>query len=155
MEDISRNIVLFAHTKRLKPSYFYQGVKTKLYILLGVQKTIETQEELAIQNGAYFIKNILSGFTILALITILLSGTWRYHVFPLAFMVGYLLILAFSSFAQSGRFHIPIIPFELMFASYAIVGFEKKRKSWYTIWCVGIFVVCVLWTWFKIRGRGM
>lgn len=34
---------MFTHTKRLNPSYCYQGVKTKLYILLWEQKTIETQ----------------------------------------------------------------------------------------------------------------
>ena len=71
-------------------------------------------------NGGNFVKNIISGFTIFAMIMLLMSGKWREHLLPLSFMLGYLVVLTMSSFAQSERFHQPVMPFELMFAAYGL-----------------------------------
>ena len=48
------------------------------------------QENQMMMNGANFIKNILSGFTIFALFTLLLSGEWRKHILPITLLCGYL-----------------------------------------------------------------
>lgn len=108
-------------------------------------------------NGGNFVKNILSFFTIFALIALLLSGRWREHMLPLTFMVGYLIVLAFSSFAQSERFHQPVMPFELMFAAYglSIAVTKPKYKRWFTYWCMLMFVAAIAWNWFKLAGRGL
>ena len=116
---------------------------------------IETQQNQQMIHGGNFVKNITSFFTIMALILLLLTGKWRDNILPIAFVCGYLIVLAFSNFAQSERFHIPSLPFELMLASYAITNFKAKHKNWYTIWIVFIFVANIGWTWFKLRGRGM
>lgn len=112
----------------------------------------ETQQML---NGGNFAKNITSFFTVLALIILLLSGKWRERVLPIAFMCGYLLVLAFSNYAQSERFHIPILPYSLMFAAYGISQMTNERKNWYTYWLAFLFVADLGWQWFKLRGRGM
>lgn len=116
---------------------------------------IEHQQNQQMIHGGNFVKNITSFFTILALFLLLFSGEWRDNIVPLAFMIGYLIVIAFSSFAQSERFHIPALPFELMFASYAITHFKVKYKNWFTLWLLFIFVANMGWAWFKLRGRGL
>ena len=115
------------------------------------------QENQKMIHGGNFVKNILSGFTIAALFMLLFSGDWRKYVLPLAIMCGYLVVLVFSSFAHSERFHLPILPFSLMFAAY---GISKMNEVWwikkyYTYWCALMFVAAIAWNWFKLAGRGM
>ena len=117
-------------------------------------------------NGGNYIKNILSFFTVLVLFMLLFSGRWRNHLVPLSYMLGYLVVLAMSTFAQSERFHQPAMPMELMFAAYGMqqvlmgvpivpgVG-RAKYKRWFTYWMVLMFVACIAWNWFKMAGRGL
>ena len=112
------------------------------------------QENQKMIHGGNFVKNILSFFTISALF---ISGDWRKYVLPLAVLCGYLVVLVFSSFAQSERFHLPIVPFTLMFAAY---GISKMNEVWwikkyYPYWCALMFVAAIAWNWFKLAGRGM
>ncbi len=120
-------------------------------------RPFEGQEVQQLLNGGNFVKNIISGFTILAMVMLLMSGRWREHLLPLSFLLGYLVVLAFSTFAQSERFHQPAMPFEFMFAAYglSIAVTKKKYKRWFTYWCVLMFVACVAWNWFKLKGRGL
>lgn len=115
------------------------------------------QENQKMIHGGNFVKNILSFFTIVSLFILLFSGDWRKYVLPLAILCGYLVVLVFSSFAQSERFHLPILPFTLMFAAY---GISKMNAVWwikkyYPYWCALMFVAAIAWNWFKLAGRGM
>lgn len=115
------------------------------------------QENIKMIHGGNFVKNILSGFTIAAMFILLFSGDWRKYVLPLALLCGYLVVLVFSTFAQSERFHLPILPFTLMFAAY---GISKMNEVWwikkyFPYWCALMFVAAVAWNWFKLAGRGM
>lgn len=107
--------------------------------------------------GGSYIRNVLSYFVILVLILVLISGEWRKHVFILAFTVGYLVVLVFSGFAQSGRFHMPVWPMIMLLAAYGIqVLKDNKRIKWqYNIVLMLEVVVCLAWNWFKLKGRGM
>ena len=115
------------------------------------------QETIKMINGGNFCKNILSFFTLLAMFMLLLERDWRKHVMPLFVMLGYLAVLVFSNFAQSGRFHQPAMPFEMLFAAYAISKFRERKiyKSGYSLWLAIMFVADIAWAWFKLRGRGM
>ena len=106
-------------------------------------------------NGANFTKNIMSGLTILALFLLLIRGDWRKHVLPIAAMCGYLVVLVFSNFAHSERFHFPVLPLELMFAAYGVSQLTNKHKRWYTIWVIGIVIANIGWAWIKLAGRGL
>ena len=108
-------------------------------------------------NGGNFVKNILSGFTIFAMVMLLISGKWREHLLPLSFLLGYLVVLTMSTFAQSERFHQPAMPFEFMFAAYglSIAITQKKYKRWFMYWCAFMFVAAIVWNWFKLAGRGL
>ena len=115
---------------------------------------IPNQENQMMLNGANFIKNILSGLTIFVLITMLINGSWRQHVLPIAVTMGYLGVLVFSTFAHSERFHFPVLPFELMFAAYGITLLKNKHKRWIVLWLVFMCVAVVGWNYIKLSGRG-
>lgn len=113
------------------------------------------QQDMRLIHGGNWMRNVMSGFVILAMFMLLLSGDWRKYTLPLAVLLGYMVVLIFSSFAHSLRFHIPTMPFEMMFAAYAIVNMRKKHRTWYMMWCVFMIVTCFAWNWFKLNGRGM
>jgi len=120
-------------------------------------RPFDGQEVQQTLNGGNFVKNIISGFTIFAMVMLLISGKWREHMLPLSFMLGYLVVLALSAFAHSERFHQPAMPFEFMFAAYglSIAVTQKKFKRWFTYWSGLMFVATIVWNWFKIAGRGL
>ncbi len=108
-------------------------------------------------NGGNYVKNILSGFVLLVMFILLLSGKWRDHLMPLSFMLGYLVVVAASAFAHSERFHQPALPFELMFAAYGVSLFYTKTKyqRWYSLWLAAMFCAGIVWNWLKLSGRGL
>lgn len=115
----------------------------------------EGQENQQMLNGGNFVKNVLSGFTLFALVLLLLSGEWRKHTLPIAMMGGYLVVIAFSNFAQSERFHQPAVPFELMFAAFGISQLKAKHLKWIDYWMYFVVAADVGWAWFKLAGRGI
>ena len=108
-------------------------------------------------SGGSYIKNILSFFVIIVMLMMLISGEWRRHVFILAYTVGYLAVLVVSSFAQSGRFHMPVMPMLMLFAAYGVQIAKGNAilKKWFPIVLVVEVFVCLVWNWFKLAGRGM
>jgi len=118
--------------------------------------TYQDQEMLMMVNGGNFEKNILSFFIIFAMFQLLLSGQWRQHVFPMAYYVGYLAALVLSVFAQSGRFHMPILPFAMMFGAYGLtLVTSHKHKQWFTYALLAEVAICIFWSWFKLKGQGL
>lgn len=117
--------------------------------------SVPNQENQLLIHGGNFVKNILSGVVIFVLFVLLLTGDWRKYAMPLSFMLGYLVVLTFSSFPHSERFHQPALPFELMFAAYAITLLGKREKRWFNYWLILIFVAIIAWQWFKLAGRNM
>ena len=118
--------------------------------------TVEGQHIQLIQNGGYFLKNILSFFCIFALVLMVLRGEWRNNVLILAYLGGYLIVLGLSSFAQSGRFHHPAIPIELILSAYGIGLIKNKKEAkLFDYFLAFEFLVIVLWNGFKLKGRGL
>ena len=108
-------------------------------------------------SGGSFIKNILSFFVIVVLLLFLASGEWRKHVFIIAYTCAYLVVLIFSGFAQSGRFHMPIWPMLMLFAAYGVQlarGNKRLRMGFILVLILEV-IVCLGWNWFKLKGRGM
>ena len=114
-----------------------------------------TQQDQRMIHGGNYVKNITSAFTIFALFSLLFSGEWRKHVLIIAVCCGYLVVIALSEFAHSERFHLPALPFSLIFAAFGISCLQNKHKKWYNYWYMLIFVANIAWAWFKLKGRGM
>lgn len=108
-------------------------------------------------SGGSYIKNVLSFFVIIVMLMMLISGEWRRHVFVLAYTLGYLVVLVMSPFAQSGRFHMPVWPMLMLFAAYGvqIAKTNSRLKRWFPIVLVLEVAICLVWNWFKLKGRGM
>ena len=115
------------------------------------------QENQKLIHGGNFVKTVLSYFTIMALVVLLFSGAWRKHVLPIAVLCGYLVVLVFSSFAHSERFHQPILPLTMMFAALGISLIKDNPwiKRYFDYWCVLMLIAAIAWNWFKLAGRGM
>ena len=114
-----------------------------------------TQEDQRMIHGGNYVKNITSAFTIFALFSLLFSGEWRKHVLIISVCCGYLVVIALSEFAHSERFHLPALPFALIFAALGISQLQNKHKKWFNYWIMLIFVANIAWAWFKLKGRGM
>lgn len=110
----------------------------------------------AIQNGGFFLKNIFSFFCVFGIVVLFIRKEWRKYSFLLEFLIGYLIVLGFSSFAHSGRFHHPIICIELIFAAYGIYAIKtiRQAKMFNFFFFLEVFIV-IGWNWFKLAGRGL
>lgn len=115
----------------------------------------EGQENQQMLHGGNFVKNVISGFSIFAMVLLLISGDWRKHTLLLAIMLGYLMVIAFSNFAHSERFHQPALPFELMFAAYGISQLQRKHVKWIDYWLVFVVIANVGWAYIKLAGKGL
>ncbi len=119
------------------------------------------QETFRMIHGGLVVKNIMSGFTIFAIFLLILEGgaqlraKWREHVLLLSMLIGYLLILTVSAFAHAERFHLPMVPLELILAAYGVTRLTKRQQYMYKIWCAVMVVAMIGWNWFKLRGRGL
>ena len=107
--------------------------------------------------GGSYIKNLFSFFVITVLFLMLISGDWRRHVFILAYTCGYLVVLVFSGYAQSGRFHMPIWSMLMLFAAYGVQlakGNKNIRNGFHQVVLLEV-LACLAWNWFKLKGRGL
>ena len=93
----------------------------------------------------------------MSMVVLLFSGGWRKHVLLVATLCGYLVVLTFSNFAQSERFHLPILPLTMMFSAYGITLVRDNPwiKKYFPWWCFLMFLAAIAWNWFKLSGRGM
>jgi hypothetical protein len=73
----------------------------------------------------------------------------------LSFGAGYILILALTGMAMFSRFHLPAVPFIIIFSA---VGFLDSSRKWYTrygTYLLGAWCVVIMWHVFKAAIRGM
>lgn len=114
------------------------------------------QENQQLIHGGNYVKNIMAFFVIYVLFHFIKTGKWRDHLLLSAATLGYLMVIAFSAFAQSERFHLPALPFILIFAAYGVSIFDmRKHGKYFNWWVMFIFVAIVAWSWFKLAGRGL
>ena len=159
LQDESLDWIAKRENGNLYAKYAGAAVFAPLIFTIPFPTMVETphQESQKMNHGGNFVKNIVSYFTIMALLILLVSGNWRKHVLPIAVLCGYLVVLVFSSFAQSERFHLPILPLTLMFAALGISLMKENPwvKKYFNYWCVLMFLAAIAWNWFKLAGRGM
>jgi hypothetical protein len=114
---------------------------------------IADQQNAMMMAGAYFTRNVYAFFVFVALIALFRRKKLREHVLLLAFMASYIFVLASSGFALSERFHLPLVPFLLIFAAYGVSRMNQQNKKYYMPYLLFIGLVIIGWNWFKIAGR--
>lgn len=109
-----------------------------------------------VRHGGNFVKNYMSFFVILALLSIILfKRKWREHCLLLSFTLMYLGIIAVSGYANTERFNFPALPFLLAFAAYGVTVLDAKSYKYYNLWGIIVFIMEFGWAFFKIGGRGL
>ncbi|SOD81248.1 glycosyltransferase family 39 protein [Spirosoma fluviale] len=103
--------------------------------------------------GAYFTRNIYAFFVFIGLFALYKRRQLREHVLLLAFMLSYIFVLASSGFALSERFHLPLVPFLLVFAAYGVSQLNNRNKKYYIPYLALVTLIIVGWNWFKVAGR--
>jgi hypothetical protein len=138
--------------------YAGAAVFAPLIVTIPFPTLVEANSEQVIQaqlSGGYFIKNVTSFFVIFVLFSLLSNKEWRKHTLIIFYILAYLAVLVLSGYAQSGRFHAPVLPFEILLAAYGITIFPRNKRHWFNYALIFEVVVCLAWNWFKLKGRGM
>lgn len=116
---------------------------------------IPDQPNIMMTNGDLFTRNIYVFFVLVAFYILFKKKRLRSNILLSVFLVSYLLILANSGFAISPRFHVPALPFLLLFAGYGITQTNRAYSSYYILYIIGISIFVIAWNWFKLAGRGL
>lgn len=116
---------------------------------------VPLQQNQKIINGGNYVKNIMAFFTLFALYWTIKNKKWRDYLLIGSFTIGYLIVISFSAFGQSERFHLPAVPFELIMAAFGISLMTNSDKKYFRWWMILIFVAIVAWSWIKLAGRDM
>ena len=121
----------------------------------------QNQEVSRMLHGGMFVKNIMSYFCIMAIISLLIPiipsmNKWRDHVLIGVFLIAYLVILVFSAFAHADRFHLPALAIEILFMAYGVSLCRiPQLQKWFKYWVALMFIAVIVWNWFKLAGRGL
>ncbi len=145
--DIGSKFVKYARTSIFAPVILFAPFPTLV--------NIHTQQNIMLINGAYYTRNIYAFFILIALYFIYKERSYRKHFFILSFMLTYLAVLAASTFALSERFHLPALPFLIIFSSYGITKLNKLNSRFYVPYLVLIFIIIIAWNWIKLSSRGL
>ncbi len=113
------------------------------------------QENQQLLHGGNYVKNILAFFLVLAFLLILREKKWRDFTLIEVYFLGYLMVIAFSTFAQSERFHLPALPVYLMLAAYGITNVNNDTKKYFDWYLPILFLIILAWNYIKLAGRGM
>lgn len=143
--------------------YAGAAVFAPLIFTIPFPTMVETpnQETSRMLHGGMFVKNIMSYFCIMALMSLLFPlipgyDKWRDHVLIGVFLIAYLAILVFSAFAHADRFHMPALAIEMLFVAYGVSLCRiPQLQKWYKYWVALMFFAVIAWNWFKLAGRGM
>lgn len=114
---------------------------------------IADQPNAMMMAGAYFTRNVYAFFVFIALMALYKQKKLREYILLLAFMASYIFVLASSGFALSERFHLPLVPFLLIFAAYGVSQMNQKNKKYFLPYLVFIGLIVLGWNWFKLAGR--
>lgn len=126
-----------------------------LVIPLPTMVKVEGQPNQMMMNGGYFVKSFMAFFVMFALYHMIKNKRWRDYLLIISFLLGYLIVIALSSFAQSERFHQPAMPVFLILAAYGIHHITEKQKLAFDVFQVLLFAALIGWSWFKLAGRGL
>ena len=117
--------------------------------------TGEQYNQILIHGGCY-VRNFMGIFVLLALFyAIFKKKTWRDFALIGSFTVGYMIVVALSSFSSSERFLLPSLPGLTVFWAYGVSQLNSKNiqvvKWWYYI----VPVMEIGWAYFKLGNRGL
>lgn len=116
---------------------------------------IPEQQNIMMSNGDLFTRNVYVFFVFVAFFILFKKKQLKENLLLSTFLASYLLILANSGFALSPRFHVPALPFLILFAGFGITQTTRSISSYYMVYLIVISILIIAWNWFKLAGRGL
>lgn len=117
---------------------------------------VDEQYNQQVIHGGNFVKNTMGIFVIIALFSALFrKKNWRDFTLLGAFAIAYLLVIAFSGFANAERFHLPALPCLLIMAAYGISLVDDKSIKYVNAWYIVVLLMEFGWAFFKLGSRGI
>ncbi|MBD2700695.1 glycosyltransferase family 39 protein [Spirosoma sp. BT702] len=134
--------------------YGSRSVFLPLMIMAPFPTFVDTlQPNAMMMAGAYFTRNVYAFFVIISLWTLYKRKQVRNHLLLLSSNFSYIFVLASSGFALSERFHLPLLPYLLIFAAHGISQMNAKTRKLYLPYLFFTLAVVIGWNWFKLAGR--
>jgi 4-amino-4-deoxy-L-arabinose transferase-like glycosyltransferase len=100
-----------------------------------------------VRNMMYFFMYVGLYFTF--------KNKFKEYIGILFFLISYLGVITSAANSFQARFHMPIIPFVVVFIGVGIVELGAKyRRTWW-MYLIGIFMAQLAWTYFKLNIRGI
>lgn len=117
---------------------------------------VDEQYSQQIIHGGNYIRNLMGFFVILAIIVaVFVTKEWRDLTLVGSYVIGYLIVLASSGFANSERFLLPALPGLIVMWAYGLTRLTAKSYKWFNIWVIAVFFMEFGWAFFKLGSRGL
>lgn len=71
------------------------------------------------------------------------------------FLIAYLGVITSAANSFQARFHMPIIPFVVIFIGVGVVEFKSRSNRAWLVYLLFIFIAQLSWTYFKLNIRGI
>lgn len=113
------------------------------------------QNNQMVLHGGNYVKTFMSVFVFMAFYFSIKNGRWRDFILIGVFCIGYLIVIAFSGYANSERFHMPALPCVLMMVAYGVSQFNIRALKFFYYWAFMVFFMDFAWAIFKLGGRGL
>lgn len=114
-----------------------------------------TPEHNKMIHGSTYVNNFLAFFAMLAIAIVFRQKKWRDFSLIGAYILSYLIIVAFSFAANSERFHEPAVPLIILMSAYAMTRLCHKDLKIFYLYCGTLFAALMLWNWLKLSARGL
>lgn len=100
-----------------------------------------------VRNMMYFFMYVGLYFTF--------KNRFREYIGIVFFVIAYLGVITSAANSFQARFHMPIIPFVVIFIGVGVVEFKSKSNKSWLIYLTFIFLAQLAWTYFKLDIRGI
>lgn len=100
-----------------------------------------------IRNMMYFFMYVGLYFTF--------KNRFKEYIGIVFFLIAYLAVITSAANSFQARFHMPIIPFVVIFIGVGVVEFKSKSNKAWLVYLLFIFLAQLSWTYFKLNIRGI
>jgi hypothetical protein len=131
-------------------------VMAPMVFVLPFSTMVDTgQENQMVLHGGNYVRNFMGVFVLIALFSALfVKKNWRDFALIGSFVIGYLIVISLSGFANSERFLLPGLPCLVIIWAYGISILNAKSFKFVKYWFVIVPIMEIGWAYFKIGSRG-
>lgn len=132
-------------------------VMAPMVFVLPFSTMVDTgQENQMVLHGGNYVRNFMGVFVLIALFSALfVKKNWRNFALIGSFVIGYLIVISLSGFANSERFLLPGLPCLVIIWAYGISILNAKSFKFVKYWFVIVPIMEIGWAYFKIGSRGL